>query len=269
MRGRGGDLGRTRQRWRRRRRLGRARLEQIVVVARAQDDAALLDARRVCRDGVDQRTIVRHEQDRALERVEGILERLAALDVEVVRRLVEHEQVRARGDDRRERQAAALAARQHADLALDLALREQEHAQDGAGLRLRQASPRAGSERLDDRQVIGQLARVLREVGRLDAVAELELARVHSARAEQGLDERGLAAAVRADQRDALPALDRERGVLEQRLVAVPEHEAVDLGDDPAAARGLREAERERLLAPWAVDALDPLERLLLALRLA
>jgi hypothetical protein len=50
------------------------------------------------------------EEDRPGERVERCLERLAALEVEVVRRLVEEEQVRARGDDEREREAPERAA---------------------------------------------------------------------------------------------------------------------------------------------------------------
>ena len=59
----------------------------------------LLDRDRPLGDGVEQRPVVGDEQDRARERLERRLERLAALEVEVVRRLVEHEQVRARGDD--------------------------------------------------------------------------------------------------------------------------------------------------------------------------
>jgi len=53
---------------------------------------------------------VRDEQHRPGECVERGLERLAALEVEVVRRLVEDEEVRARGDDERERESAPLAA---------------------------------------------------------------------------------------------------------------------------------------------------------------
>ena len=61
--------------------------------------------------------------DGALVGVERLLERLARLDVEVVRGLVEHEQVGAAGDERREREPPPLAAREHADLAVDLLLR--------------------------------------------------------------------------------------------------------------------------------------------------
>ena len=54
------------------------------------------------------------EQHRPRERLERGLERLAALEVEVVRRLVEHEEVRAARDDEREREPPPLAARERA-----------------------------------------------------------------------------------------------------------------------------------------------------------
>ena len=76
------------------------------------------------------------------ERLERGLERLAALEVEVVRRLVEHEEVRARGDDEREREPAALAARERRDrLLVRLPAREEEAAEQV--LRLRAAAGRS------------------------------------------------------------------------------------------------------------------------------
>src|SRR5579884_3731356 len=56
------------------------------------DDAAVLDRERPACDRVEERPVVGDEQHRARERLERRLERLAALDVEVVRRLVEHEE---------------------------------------------------------------------------------------------------------------------------------------------------------------------------------
>ena len=56
----------------------------------------ILDRDRALGDRVEQGAVVGDEQDRAGERLERGLERLTALEVEVVRRLVEHEEVRAR-----------------------------------------------------------------------------------------------------------------------------------------------------------------------------
>ena len=63
---------------------------------------AVLDRERSARDGVEHRTVVGDEQHRSRERLERLLERLAALEVEVVRRLVEDEEVRPGRDEQRE-----------------------------------------------------------------------------------------------------------------------------------------------------------------------
>src|SRR5690606_19582083 len=58
-----------------------------------------LDRDRPRADRVEQRAVVRDEQHRALERPQRVLERLAALEVEVVGRLVEDQHVRPAGDE--------------------------------------------------------------------------------------------------------------------------------------------------------------------------
>ena len=71
-------------------------------------------------DRLEHPPIVGHGEDRAVEAVEGLLELLDGVQVEVVRRLVEHEEVRPAGHERRQREPPALAPREHADLAVDL-----------------------------------------------------------------------------------------------------------------------------------------------------
>ena len=73
-------------------------------------DRPVLERERPVGDPIQQRSVVGHEQHRARERVERCLERLAALEVEVVRRLVEQEQVCPGSDYEREREPAPLAA---------------------------------------------------------------------------------------------------------------------------------------------------------------
>ena len=71
-----------------------------------------------------------NEEEGAGERVECGFEGFSALEVEVVRRLVEQQQVRARGDDERQRQPAPLAAREHGDRSLvHLPAREEKAAE--------------------------------------------------------------------------------------------------------------------------------------------
>ena len=107
---------------------------------------AVLDRERALGDRVEQRAVVRDEQHRAGKRVERRLERLAALEVEMVRRLVEHEEVRARRDGDREREPPPLAARQHGDRLLVLVPAGEEELAEQV-LRIRSRRGRSSSAR--------------------------------------------------------------------------------------------------------------------------
>ena len=85
------------------------------------------------------------------------------------------------------------------------------------------------------------------------------------AMADERLEQRRLARAVRTDERDVLLALDHERAVLDQLLAARREAETLDLDHDPAAARRLQELEPE---APSPLRQVLELPRRLLALLL-
>ena len=186
------------------------------------------------------------EQDRAGKRVERGLERLATLEVEMVRRLVEQEQVRARGDDEREREPPALAAREHRDGPLmHLPAREEEPAEEV--LRLWTLKPRGVLCDRKHRPALVELDLVLREVRRLDAVAEPQLSGDGLPAAEECLQQRCLARAVRPDERDVLSPLDRERDVCEELLVACGERDALGLHDRTAAPLRLKELEAQAL----------------------
>ena len=91
---------------------------------------------------------------------------------------------------------------------------------------------------------------MLGEVGRLDAVAEADRARVGRALAHERLEQRRLAGAVRADEGDVLPALDHERAAVDQLLAARREPQPLDLDDGPARPGRLEELEAERAAAP-------------------
>src|SRR4051794_21661473 len=135
---------RRRLRPRRRRRLAArlALLAQPRVLAPSADvgvQPVVLDRDRARPDRVEQRAVVRDEQDRALEAVQRVLERLARLEVEVVRRLVQDQDVRARRDDDRQRQPPALATAQPVERLLGVLAREQEPPEQRARLVGRQA----------------------------------------------------------------------------------------------------------------------------------
>src|SRR6266545_1901613 len=212
-------------------------------------DGSILERERPLRDRVDQRAVVRHEQDRAGERLERRLECLARLEIQVVRRLVEHEEVRTARDDVRECEASAFSARQHRDRLLVLVPSGEEEA---AEQRLRLWAREIGGalRRLEHRVTLVELDLLLREVADVDAVAEVRAPAVFVSPAEQRLEERRLARAVRADKRDVLTALEREGRVVEQLALADSHAELLRLDDRSPASWWIDEAEAESLRAP-------------------
>ena len=90
---------------------------------------------------------------------------------------------------------------------------------------------------------------MLGEVGRLDAVAEADHARIGCAIADERLEQRRLARSVRPDEGDVLAPLDHERGTVEQRLAARRQPQPLDLDHDPPGPRRLEELEAERAAA--------------------
>ena len=207
-------------------------------------DRPLLDRERPLRDGVDQRAVVRDEQHRSGEGFERRFERLARFEVEVVRRLVEHEEVRARRDDVGEREAPALAAGQHRDGLLVLVPAGEEEAAEQR-LRLRALEARRPLRRLEHGVPLVELDLLLREVADLDGVPDANAALFGLALADERAQERRLPCAVRADERDVLAALERERRVVQQLALADPQRDVVRLDDGPPAARRVDEAEAE------------------------
>ena len=114
---------------------------------------------------------MRHEQDGAGKRFERRLECLAAFEVEMVRRLVEHEEVRAGGDRHCEREPATLAARKHGDRLLVLVPAGEEKLAEQI-LRLGAREPCHRLHALQHGAARVELQLLLREVRSFDAVTE-------------------------------------------------------------------------------------------------
>ena len=72
------------------------------------------------RQGAQQRPVVTHQNDSAVVRFDRVLERLDGFHIQVIGRLVEHQQVRARKHQDGECNARPLAARQRVGAPLDL-----------------------------------------------------------------------------------------------------------------------------------------------------
>src|SRR3954447_8966263 len=98
------------------------------------------------------------------------------------------------------------------------------------------------------------------EVARLDTAAENDAAGVRLQFAEQAAEQRGLAAAVGAENAPFLAAQNVEREIAEQRLTWKRFSELLHAQDDVAGARGGRKTHRRHGdLARW-FDPFDPLQ---------
>ena len=137
---------------------------------------AVLDGHRAGADGVEQRAVVGDEQDRPAERAQGVLEGLAALDVEVVGGLVQDQHVGRLGaaHEHRQRQAPALPAGEPGQRFLGLLAGEQEAPEQRPGLARGQAGGALGGlqHALLGRAAGAELLGVLGEVADLDVVAD-------------------------------------------------------------------------------------------------
>src|SRR6185503_15493290 len=89
-----------------------------VVALEEHDFAVAFEREDMGRDAVEEPAVVRDHDGAAREIQQRVLERAQRLDVEVVRRLVEQQQVAARGEHLGEMNAIALAAGEQADLLL-------------------------------------------------------------------------------------------------------------------------------------------------------
>src|SRR2546422_686573 len=106
------------------------RRKVVVVPAVVEPKAPVVESRDACRHPVDEVTIVRHEQERACEAGEGVLQRLARRQVEVVRRLVEQQKVARVERQAGQCQAVFLAAAQDLHPLEDLLSRELENSEE-------------------------------------------------------------------------------------------------------------------------------------------
>ena len=170
--------------------------------------------------------------DRAFEGRERVLERLAALDVEVVGRLVEDQHVGAGGDQDRQREAALLAAGDVVERLLRIGAGEEEAAEQVARLLAAEAGLALGG--FEHGPVPRRRLGVLGEVADLDVVAGPHRAGGGLALLGEGLDQGRLAGAVGADEDDVLAAFDFEVGAGEQGAARHLDRPVDQLEHDPA-----------------------------------
>ena len=206
------------------------------------------------RDGLEKPPVVRDEHDRCVERGQLALEPLEALDVEVVRRLVQQQQVGIGRERARERGAGELAAREGIEGSIEVGVAEPEAAQD----RRRAVAPGPASSVLEPRLSLAVATQrrgcVVAGRHRLLEPRQLLLDRHEVARTREGV----------LAQRQALTArrslvVQRDARVLRERKLATLKRRLADEGpEERRLARAVRPRERKPV-AP-AQPERDPVE---------
>ena len=159
-------------------------------------------------DRLEQPPIVRHHQQRGGRFAHERLDRLARRDVEVVRRLVEQQQVRWLDAEQRELEPRPLATGQRANLLERVVATEQEAGEIRARLAGRDRD--RVEQRVEHGRARDRGEAQLRQVPDLDRIAERQRAVERRQVTRDRAQQRGLAGAVRPDDPDPIAPLCRE-----------------------------------------------------------
>src|SRR5829696_4080117 len=198
----------------------------------------------VRRHAVEEPAVVADHHGAARKLLQSTLEAAQRLDVEVVGRLVEEQQVTALLQGQGEVEAVPLPTGQDTGRLLLVRSLEPERGDVRARRHLDVAD-------LDVVEPVGDdvpqgllrvdATAVLLDVGELDGLADLDLAVVRLLLADQHLEQRGLAGAVGADDADDAVARQRERQVVDQDAVTEALGQILRLDDDAAQPRTRRD----------------------------
>src|SRR5579884_3115230 len=215
----------------------------LAVVAFEPDDAAVaLEGQDVGGDTVQEPAVVAAHDGAAAEGFEPFFQRAQGVHVEIVRRLIQQDEIRAFLEHAREVHPVALPAREVFYLLLLVGAAEVE----ARAVRPRVDLDLAELDRvvpvgddLPDGLVAVERA-VLIHIAKLHRLAERDRARVRLLLADDQLEQSRLAGAVRSDHADDAAARQPETEIFEQDFVAVGLADALRLDDHVAEARSRR-----------------------------
>src|ERR1041384_42653 len=226
------------------------------VVAVEEDDAAIaLEGQNVRRNAVEKPTVVTDDDGATSEIFKRRFERAHRVDVEVVGRLVQEQDVRPLFQNLRQMHAVALAARKCADLLLLLGAREVESRNVSARVYLAAAERDhilPGGNLFPDRFIWIERRAALLHGAEFDGLADAERAFVRRLLARNQTKERRLTSAVRADDADDAAGRKRERELVKQQTFAVSLAHVLSFDDDVAEARPRRDVNLKLRRAPLA-----------------
>src|SRR5579872_2427809 len=248
-------------------RIRRRPLLQVIAVTAGilAPPSLTLGGQRLGDDVVEKAPVVAHQQERPGVILQPLLEELQRLDIQVVGRLIEHDEVRRPRKQSRQQQTIAFATGKHPDRRLGALRGKQELpkvAHDVLALiaELYPVGTRADGLRQCCLRI--ELLAQLIEVGNPQPRAEAHLAGIGSNLPEDQPDEGRLARAVGADQPDAIAAHDPHRKPLDEWPLVEALAHPVELRHQLAGALAGIEAEANvaEPVAPGGTLEPQPLE---------
>ena len=227
-----------------------ALVEVVVVVAVVDRDLAVADVDDAVGHGAHQVLVVADQHDGAGEVLQGVLEHVHRVDVQVVGGLVQAQECLGGHEHLGQCQTRLLAAGEDADLLFDGIVVAKEEGSQQAALLRHGPLGRYGVDLLQDGVGLGHaLERVLCVVGNAHVGAQVAGAGGGRLQAGEELHERGLAGAVGADERHMLTAVKLKVDVAVDVLVAVGLGYALEAHDHVAGARRVGELKVDVLVA--------------------
>mgnify|MGYP001037127213 CR=1 FL=1 len=204
----------------------------LVVAAHAVDYAGVGDFYDAVCDGLGELVVVAGEDDIIFEGLHAVIERGDALEVEMVRRLVEQQEVCAGEHHAAEHAAHLFAAGEHLDGLVHIVAGEEHAAEEGAQIALALVLGELAHP-VDEVKLAAVEVRavVLGEVGGRDGCAPFDRAAVRLILAHEYLVQHSDGKLVLADEGDLVLLTDDEADVV-QKLHAV--HGLADIGDEKA-----------------------------------
>src|SRR2546426_11239581 len=213
-------------------------------------EAPVRDDGDLVRHLVQEGAVVAHDEQHARIRPQGRCDDLLALDVEVVRRLVEDEEVVILGDEFREGEARAFAAAELADAAVDGIPPEPEAAEEAPRPRLRRRRIPHAADLLEEGAGEVEFFRLLREIADVQVLAAEHGSRVRLLASDEDLEEGRLPGTVRTDEADLVPLRQLEVDVREEEAAAVGLRDALE-AHDPRTRGARAEGEAEGARGGW------------------
>ena len=198
---------------------GGALREVAVIVAPVEKEVAVADLGGALRKLVQKLAVVRDHQDRAGIPLQILLEPAQDLQIEVVGRLVEHQQIRLLGEQPREVGAHDPAAAERARGFFKIRLLERQSLQDALGLWFKGMSGVfvlgvRGGQGKDG--FVARRGALLRQEAQRGAPVQDDTAFVRRVFLEDEREQRRFPRAVGTDQADALAPVDLQGGVAEE-----------------------------------------------------